>query len=63
MTRRTVYGLLAATLIGLVSLGLRQAGYDTWLLTTLIFVAVVARLYTGSRRRSNRRRFIMEPRQ
>ena len=47
MTRRTVYGLLAATVIGLLSLGLRQAGYDTWLLTTIIFVAVIVRLYQG----------------
>ena len=46
MNRRTVYGLLAALIVGLVGFGLEQAGYDGWhaLLTTMIVVAVIVRL-------------------
>ena len=49
MSRSTAYGLVFAIIVGLVGFGLRQAGYDTLyvLLTTMIVVAVVVRLYRG----------------
>lgn len=49
MTRRTTRGLVAGIFVGLVGFGLRKAGYDTLfaLLTTMLVVAVVVRLYRG----------------
>lgn len=49
MTGRATRGLVAGIIVGLVGFGLRQAGYDTLfaLLTTMLVVAVVVRLYRG----------------
>ena len=56
MTRRTVDGVVAAIIVGLVGFGLRRAGYDTLyvLLTTMTVVAVGIRLYRGLAESKNR---------